>query len=244
MELGLNGRVVLVTVLEHICRLLHPIMPFVTEAIWHILRARLTGVEAGSPAPVAPERGESLGFRDCFGAMSLAIGDWPVPHPRAVDQDADATIALLQEAIGAIRNIRGEMHIPPELKVEVLIEHRDATARGRLGKGIPAIQQLASAGACEIGETVEHPEFASTFVSGDLTILVKLPQELVDQERQRLEKELTFSEKGLVACRNKLENEKFVSKAPLDVVRKERERLAKLEADVDAMRSKLEALRA
>ncbi|MCB2153529.1 valine--tRNA ligase [bacterium] len=239
------ARIVLVTVLEHICRLLHPVMPFATEEIWHILRQRLTGSEADELAPAAPGRSvETLGFPDTFESLALAVGAWPVNHDQAVDAEADATIQLLQEAIGAIRNIRGEMRIPPEMKVEVLIEHRDAVARRRLELGAPAIRQLASVSECTIGETVEHPEFASTFVSGDLTILVKLPQELVEQERQRLEKELAFSEKGLIACRNKLGNEKFTSKAPADVVQKERDRLAKLEADVDAMRSKLESLQA
>jgi len=240
------ARVTLVTVLEHICRLLHPVMPFASEEIWQILRQRLTGAAAGetvAPALAHPkEAGAVLGFADVFHAASICVAPWPAVPTGAIDDAAEATLALWQEAIGAIRNIRGEMKVPVEVKVDVLVEHSDAAARAELTGAIPSIRALATVEGCQVGEKLPHPAFASTYVSGAMTVLVTLPAELLDQERARLEKELAFTTKGLEQVKAKLSNEKFMGKAPADVVEKERERLAKYEADVAGMRTKLAAL--
>ncbi|MBI5154074.1 valine--tRNA ligase [Candidatus Poribacteria bacterium] len=240
------ARVVLVTVLEHICRLLQPVMPFATEEIWQILRERLTGMEPGQHAPDAPrhpaEAGEPLGFRDGFEAVSLALAAWPTGSGVAFDDDSEGAVALLQETVGAIRNIRGEMKVPLDMKVEALIEHADGAARRRLESLAAHVCALASLSRCTVAEKLEHPAFASTYVSGGLTILVPLPHELVEQETARLRKELEFAEKGLASCRARLSNEKFTGKAPADVVEREREKLAKLEADAQSMRAKLWSL--
>ena len=151
-------------------------------------------------------------------------------------------MALIQEAISAVRNIRGEMNVPLDRRVDVRIQHSGAAARQTLEAAASAIQALAMAGDVSVAESVETPKFASTFVSGDMTLYVVLPPELVEQERQRLEKELAFAQKGLAGVEKKLANEKFVANAPAEVVEKEREKLDKLRADVEAMRERLGAL--
>ncbi|MBX3728001.1 MAG: valine--tRNA ligase [Candidatus Sumerlaeia bacterium] len=230
------ARTTLLTVLEHVCRLLHPVMPFATEEIWQIMRERLTGCAPGVEAP------EWAGTATGFARGAVCVAPWPATGSFARDEAAEAEIALLQEAAGAIRNIRGEMHVPVDVKVQVAIEHADAGARAALESQGDALRALAAVGRLTVAASLPHPPFASTYVSGGMTILVELPPELVEKERQRLEKELAFSEKGLEASRRKLANEGFVAKAPADVVETERAKLARLEADVAAMRAKLEAL--
>ncbi|MEQ8819400.1 MAG: valine--tRNA ligase [Sumerlaeia bacterium] len=242
-ESATAARVVLVTVLENLCRLLHPVMPFVTEEIWHILRERLAdgkpGV-AGEARPPAP--GAMAAFADGFAAPSLCVAPWPAADASAKDVEACATVDLWREVIGAVRNIRGEMKVPVEMKVAVTVQHADAAALAKLEPAKPIIEALASAEGVTLGAAQVGGGLASTYVSGDLTVLVPLPADLVEQERARLEKELAFTEKGIDAGHKKLSNESFVSRAPEAVVAKEREKLDKLEADAAALREKLAAL--
>jgi valyl-tRNA synthetase len=183
-----------------------------------------------------------VGSDSGFAKGSLCVAPWPLAGGFAIDEAAEAEIGLLQEVIGAIRNIRGEMFVPGEMKVEALIEHDSAACRAALAAQEGAIRALASVSALKVGEKLEHPKFASTYVSGGTTILVVLPTELVEKEQERLRKELEFAQKGLAACRGKLGNEGFVAKAPPNVVEQERAKLAKLEADVEAMRQKLASM--
>jgi valyl-tRNA synthetase len=230
------AQVTLLTVTEHICRLLHPFTPFATEEIWQILRARTTALEPGQPGPAATR---ADGFADGFAAPSLCVASWPAVPASAIDEEADAAVALFQETVGAIRNIRGEMRVPADLKLEVLVEHGDGAARASLEAQASAIRSLAGVQSLRVAESVERPRFVSTYVSGAMTLLVVLPEDLLASERDRLAKEIAFSEKGMAASHAKLANEKFAAKAPEAVVQAERDRCAKLEADVAALRARL-----
>ncbi len=232
------ARVTLLTVLEHVCRLLHPVMPFASEEVWQILRARTTGSTPGETAP--PATAET--FADGFGAPSLCVAPWPAQTPAAIDAEADGALALVQEVIGAIRNIRGEMKVAADRRIDALIRHADAPAREHLAGAVASVRAMAMVENCTVAESVDAPKYASTFVSGDLTVFVVLPKELLAEERGRLEKELAFAQKGLTGAEKKLANEKFVSSAPAAVVEKEREKLEKLKADVAAMRERLAAM--
>src|SRR5690606_26580189 len=141
---------------------------------------------------------------------------------RAQDVESEEQIGLLQEIVGAIRNIRGEMRVPLDSKVEVLIRHEDPEVLESCSALVDSVRPLASAGVVSVSNDAPAPGFSSTYVSGALTVLVALPPELVEQERTRLEKELAFAEKGLKALEGKLGNQGFLAKAPADVVEKER----------------------
>src|SRR5690606_7437305 len=161
----------------------HPVMPFATEEIWQTLRRRLTGKAPGDSATDWPS---DAPFAASFGVGSIVVAQWPKRQPSFIDSAADAAISQFQEVIGAIRNIRGEMKVPVEMKVDVLIEHADASARAAIEAQRPAIQALAQVDNVVVGDKVEHPQFASTYVSGAMTILVPLPGQLRDQEKSRL----------------------------------------------------------
>jgi valyl-tRNA synthetase len=235
------ARVTAILVLEHICRLLHPVTPFATEEIWQTLRERLLGLAPGQPAPGRTPVGHA-GLTDGFCAPSVCVASWPAAAPAALDLEAESQIGLLQEIVGAIRNIRGEMRVPLDAKVEVVVRHGEPGGLERCARLVDSVRPLASVGRMEVSNDAPAPGFSSTYVSGALTVLVALPPELVEQERVRLEKELAFAEKGLNALAGKLANPGFLGKAPADVVEKEREKLARLEADANALRDKLAAL--
>ncbi len=233
--------VTLLVALEQVLRLLHPLIPYATEEIWHLLRQRLTGAGTGEDAPAAPDHGQVLGFADGFGARSCCVAPWPDRRDFRDDAACDS-VDFLQTVVTAIRNIRGEMNVPADRKVDVRVAHPVEERRSTVLAAEAQILALASVQSVHVAP--EHPDaaFASVFVRGDLRIQVLLPEELREAEVARLQKEIGKLEKGAQGTRGKLANEKFVANAPDDVVAKEKEKLAKYEADLDELRGKLAAL--
>ncbi|MCC6546039.1 valine--tRNA ligase [Candidatus Sumerlaeota bacterium] len=219
-----TAKVVLLTVLECLQRLLHPAIPYATEEIWQLMKVRLGRSDRG-----------------LFTVPSLAIAAWPKVEG-ARDAKAVSEIEFLKSVIGAIRNIRGEMSVPMDMSVEVLVELPDAARREVLQSATAQIRALSNVKSLSIAATQAAAPFASTHVSGDLSIQVILPAELRAAEKGRIEKELAHLEKGYNATKAKLSNEKFVGSAPAEVVAKEREKLAKYEGDMEALRVKHKAL--
>lgn len=238
---SVTAKVTALGVLEQILRLLHPLAPHATEEIWQLMREQLAGVHPGEPAPHMEPAAGKFPLLDSFDAPSLCIARWP-KNPGMADSQACGEVEVLQQTIYAIRNIRGEMDVPPAMKVEVHAEHPGAEARAIIESAGKQIRSLATVSELKVAESLPEPPFASTYVSGDLTIRVPLPEELREQERARLEKEIARVEKGWQATNKKLSNERFVQNAPDDVVNAEREKLARYQQDIDAMKEKLAAL--
>ncbi len=245
-ESGRAAKVVLLAVLEHVLRLLHPVIPYATEDIWQLLRERLVigarpGEHAPGPQPRAWESGIVPGFRDGFEAPSLCVANWPADRDYT-DAEASDAVALVQRTLGAVRNIRGEMKIPTDAKVDVLVQHSSAGAREVLESF--AGRMCALGGISKLGIAAQQDEapFASTHTSGDLSIQVLMPEDLRGKEAERLRKELAKLEKGYNATKGKLGNEKFLSSAPPPVVEREREKLATYESDLASLRERIAAL--
>jgi valyl-tRNA synthetase len=232
----LAAKNVLLSVLEQTLRLLHPVIPFATEEIWQLLKERYGSGDANRR--VAGRFADTL-----ITAPSLCVAAWPnardFREPVACDE-----VEFLRNLIGSIRNIRGEMAVPLEMKVEVHAAHPDAAWQHVLRTAAGQIGALANVKDFLVAGELPSAAFASTAVSGDLRLQVVLPAELREAEVTRLEKELGRLEKGLTATRSKLTNEKFVASAPEAVVAKEREKLAGYEAEMAAIHEKLTALRA
>lgn len=236
------AKVVLLTVLEHVLRMLHPVIPHATEEIWQLLRERLTGVGAGAPVTAATPRPGALPFIDNFESLSLCIAPWPSGRVYQ-DDGACGEISLLQEAIYTVRNIRGEMAIPAEMKVDVEFSHPEDGTRALLEGASMQIRALASVNGMTVTGSAGELPFASKAVKGDLVVQVPLPAELREAEITRLEKELAKLDKGAAGTRAKLANEKFTANAPAAVVAQEREKLAKYEADMQAITARLVELK-
>ena len=230
-----TAQVVLATVLEHILRLLHPVAPFITEEIWQNLKSRwgtaVASDEGKSPSSMALAR------------ESIMIAPWPTALFEAEKyQDEIHAMDFIQEAIGRIRNIRGEMNVPPSMKVDIEIVSPTAQRLATLKAGEHYFRSLIGIGVLEFGPERTRQGFASACAIEDVTLYVYVPEELRLQERDRLDKEIARLEKGVKGSEAKLGNEKFVSSAPEAVVQAERERQAKMQTELASLQERRAAL--
>ncbi|HCM62877.1 MAG TPA: valine--tRNA ligase [Morganella sp. (in: Bacteria)] len=198
------ARHTLITVLESLLRLAHPIIPFITETIWQ--RVKVVKGIAGDTIMLQP---------------------FPEFDAAQVDEPALRDLEWIKDTITAIRNIRAEMNIAPGKPLEVMLRGASADAQRRVAENsnfLKAMARLDSIRIIEEGETV--PVCVTKLVEG-AEILIPMA-DLINKEDElaRLDKEQEKTEKEIAAIEGKLANEGFVSRAPEAVVAKERERLA------------------
>ena len=205
--------------LEHLLRLLHPFMPFITEEIWQAL----PGTKEGT-------------------TIMLAL--YPEPSPDRFYPDAAANMERVMAVIGAIRNIRGEMEVPPSREISVILSCGSEESLSLMKHDEGAIISLARVADLAIGQGIEKPEDASIQVAGDVQIYVPLKGLVdVEEEEKRLLKEIAKIEKEIDQFSKKLENPSFVERAPADVVAKEREKLAEVADKKLVLEASLEKIR-
>ncbi|MFC5476249.1 valine--tRNA ligase [Paraherbaspirillum soli] len=211
----------LLRVLETVLRLAHPIIPFVTEALWQSV-APLTG-HALDPA------GDSI-MRQ------------PYPEPRAdkIDEKAEAWMTQLKSLTDACRNLRGEMQLSPALRVPLIIADT-AAQQTMLQSFAPYLQALAKLAEVQVVESLpESP--APVSIVGDAKLLLKVEID-VAAERERLGKEISRLEGEIIKAQAKLGNESFVARAPAQVVAQEQERLANFSSTLDKLREQFAKLK-
>jgi valyl-tRNA synthetase len=185
---------VLLRVLDGALRLLHPFMPFITEEIWQRL----------------PHDGESL-----------MVADFPQYDEGLRDEEAIRDMDLVMRTIGGIRNIRGEMDIAPHKQVDVLLLAEAGDIRDRLERYREYIINLARVGSLSFISSGEKPRDVATAIIGDAEIFIPMAMDMdLDAEASRLEKEIRKVERDLEFVDRKLSNDKFMSKAPTEVVEK------------------------
>ncbi|MCT8990685.1 valine--tRNA ligase [Chelativorans sp. SCAU2101] len=186
-------------VLDEIYKLLHPMMPFMTEELW-----ALTAGEGG---------------RDDL----LALTRWP--NPTFEDEQAAADINWLIDLVSGIRSVRSEMNVPPSATAPLIAVGAEAETRERIARHEPAIRRLARVG--EVGFAAEVPKGSAQIVLGEATFCLPLG-DLIDLQAEiaRLEKELARNGAEIQRLEKKLGNEKFVASAPEEIVAAEREKLA------------------
>ena len=218
-------KAVLAHVLDVLLRLLHPICPFITESIWQNLNK------------VAPNRGPG----DLQAEAMLIRAQWPQADAAAINEPAERQFDVYREAVRNTRNVRAEHGIPPK--------NRIAFSVSRTGAGFEVIQankELFEAQAAGdvtfVGEDYKPPaDAASVGLSGGTTGYIEGAVDK-DAELARLTKQRETLTKGISSIEAKLHNESFVAKAPPEVVKRERERLALLYADLAALKKSLEGL--
>ena len=202
---------VLCYVLTDILKMLHPFMPFISEEIWQAL----------------PHDGDFL-----------MLQDWPVVQEAfQFPEDAEA-MEKIMAAIKGIRARRAEMNVVPSRKAELRIT-TDQPAVFQLG--IPFIQRLAFTTDVTIASDVPADlNGLVSVVTADAKLYIPLA-ELVDlaAERKRLSKELEKKKKYLGGIEKKLSNEKFLAKAPEDVIQRERDNMAKAQKEIQQLESSL-----
>lgn len=222
-------RQTLVQVLETLLRLLHPVMPFLTEEIWQKV-APLAGVTAET----RPD------------TETIMLQPFPEPDDGAIDAEAVAEIEWLRQFILGVRKIRSSMDIKPGKLLPVLVQGGDATDRARIEANLPWLRSLGRIESITwLAPDETAPESATALV-GEMKILIPMAGLIdVQAELARLAKEIARLEKDIARLQGKLGNAGFVEKAPAAVVDKERRKLADQEkalAQLREQQAKIERL--
>jgi valyl-tRNA synthetase len=212
----------LVTVLETLLRLLHPIIPFITEEIWQRV------------APLA-------GKKD----PSIMLQSYPQIDKALQNKDVDAELEWVKNIIIGVRTIRSEMNIAPGKPLSVLLQKGTDLDKKRFADNQSLVMNLARLEKITWLTPSETPPESATALVGDLEILIPMAG-LIDkkEESARLEREIAKLKKETERAESKLQNPSFVDKAPQDVVVKERDKLLELKTTLDKLEQQLEKISA
>jgi valyl-tRNA synthetase len=178
---------------EDVLKIVHPFMPFITEELWQLIKQRAAG-------------------------DSISTAAYPVLNNKLIKPSAESEMEKIQGIVYAIRNIRGEMNIPPSKKIDAIIK---STAVKDYQTDY--IKKLALVENISVGDNLEKPKVSASAVFKNSEIYIPLEGIIdLDVERQRMDKELKRLEGLLTGLDKKLTNEKFINNAPAQVVEKEK----------------------
>ncbi len=211
-------RAVLGHVLDRLLRLLHPVMPFVTEELW--LAVTKGGAKAGA---------------DAGGVQSLVIADWPSPELDLVDEVAETEIGALQRLVTEVRRFRSDQGLKPGQRVPAQLVGIGATVLASHESAIRSLLRLELPDA-SFGRT------ASLLIENVTVELDTAGTIDIAAERKRLEKDLGNSRKDRDQAQRKLDNAEFLAKAPPPVVAKVRDQLSTAEAEIARIEGQLTGL--
>ncbi|MDX1562095.1 MAG: valine--tRNA ligase, partial [Gammaproteobacteria bacterium] len=224
-----GARETLSEVLANLLKLLHPIVPFVTEELWLRLNEKL---------------GKKLGDKLGHATETIMLEPYPKATDFETEPDADSEIEWLKGFIVGVRQIRGEMNISPSRPLKVQLEGYSATDRERVARHQRAIDRLARVERIDWSADGADGKGAATALLGDMKILIPLAGLIdADKEIDRLQKQLAKLGKDLEQTRRKLGNERFVDNAPDEIVAKERSRETELAQRAVQLEQQLEKLR-
>ncbi|WP_288746363.1 valine--tRNA ligase [uncultured Enterococcus sp.] len=212
-----TNKAVLVYVLDQSLRLLHPIMPFVTEEIWSKL----------------PYEG-----------TSLVVASYPVVEASFEDEKAIVGMGVLKELIRSVRNIRAEVNTPLSKPITLLIQTNDSAIEAFLQQNTNYIERFCNPEELVIAPDLQAPELAMSAVLTGATIYLPLAGLInIEEEISRLEKELAKWQQEVKRVQGKLANERFVANAPADVVEQERAKEADYLAKETAVKERIAQLK-
>jgi valyl-tRNA synthetase len=218
---------VLVWVLDNLVRLLHPMVPFVTEEVWQHLGklAPVRGLEELTPA-----------------AESIMIAPWPKADRRFIDPEVESQFRVFQEVLRAVRDVRSRHNVPPRQEIHFSVRCDEATAQLLRPMAVYFLG-MAKAHLSAAGPEINPPPLGAQVTLPGLEVYVDLAQ-VVDTaaEIRRKRQELARLEEMVLRKRQKLEDENFLSRAPAAVVQRERSSLEQLESQLQQAQSALERL--
>ena len=187
---------ILVRVLDIALRLLHPFMPFITEEIWQLL----PGNEG-----------------------SIMVAEFPKVQEGEVQPETEAEMGLVMGVIGAIRNLRSELNLPPSKTVEVILHSEKEDALDPLRMNRVYIESLAHTGKISFQSAGEKPKAAAAAIVEEIEVFLPLKGLInLDDEEKRIKKEISKVEEEMTRTNLKLHNEEFLGKARLEAVEKEK----------------------
>ena len=207
-------------VLHHVLKqtvlLLHPFVPFLTEEIWQVL-----GEE--------PE--------------SICVAPFPEGGDEDVDEAADAAIAVIQEAVTGARAIRADLNVPQKAEISVVLNTTSEEAAAALRESAAALNALTGAARWDVGARLAAPPGSARKVLSFGELFVPLSDWIdVEAERARLQSELEQAATDLARTEEKLANEQFLSRAPADVIEKERGKRDEFAQKVERLEANLVSL--
>jgi valyl-tRNA synthetase len=198
-------------------RLLHPVMPFITEALWRRF--------PGRPA-----------------TASISVAPWPKPDPRAHDPAGIRDFGVVQELVGAIRAIRAEYGIPPGQAVRAAVSGESPATVSALEQERGTITRLAKLSQLTLGESRERVG-GHAVLSDGTAVFVPLGEAIdVGRECGRLGSEVDRLARLVHSQERKLDNKQFVARAPSDVVERERQKLTTWKEQREVLTRKRELL--
>ncbi|HEY9167740.1 MAG TPA: valine--tRNA ligase [Candidatus Kryptonia bacterium] len=206
-----------ISVFENALKLLHPIMPFITEELYNVMQ---TGQE------------------------SITVAEFPEADGRFISDAVDNEMSLVQETITAIRSIRKEADVPPGVLVDIVIKPNDDSTLDTLSVNQAYIRRLAKVESLSIGFTLHKPATSASTVIRGTEIFVSL-EGLVnaDAERSRLEKEMNRLKSAISGIEAKLKNEQFVQRAPANVIDKEKIKLDSMKGSLAKLEQNYQAIK-
>lgn len=207
----------LIWILDQILRLLHPIMPFVTEKLWLSM----------------PHEGKSI-----------MVAEYPTTHKEFENKQADQDMAFLIETIKAVRNIRMEVNAPMSSSIDIMIQLDDEANKRVLDENADYVENFLHPKELTVASEIEAPKLAKTAVIPGAQIFVPLTELVnVDDELEKMEKEEKRLEDEVARCEKKLANKGFVDHAPEAVVNKEKEKKADYESQLAGVRERIQDLK-
>ncbi|MGI2258000.1 valine--tRNA ligase [Shewanella sp. GXUN23E] len=213
-EAQLRGtRHTLVTVLEQLQRLMHPLMPYITETIWHRVK------------PLAGVEGETL-----------MLMSFPEYDTAKLDAQAMEDLEWVKKVIVAVRNIRAELNIAPSKPLSALLRNVSEQDKARIEANQAFFTTLAKLESMTILADGETAPMSTTQLVGEMELLIPMAG-LIDvaAEMARIDKQLEKLAQDAKRIEGKLSNEGFVAKAPAEVIEKERAKLAEFTRDMDKL---------
>jgi valyl-tRNA synthetase len=219
-------RQTLIRVLEATLRMTHPFMPFITEEIWQRV------------APIA-------GVAFSAGSDTIMLQAYPLAVSEKIDDDAIADVEWLKHVILAIRNIRGEMNVPPSKALTLLLKNGSDEDLRRLNSHRQSLAKLAKLDDIQWLAVNDEAPMSATQLVGTMEVLVPMSG-LIDKAAEiiRLEKEVQKLNKDIQRLQGKLSNAGFLDKAPADVVAKEQEKLAGQQAAMTKLSDQMQTIKA
>ena len=210
----------LLLVLDSLLRMLHPFMPFITEELWQTIKERLGKADD----------------------ISIMYQPYPQEQNEAIDLSAEEDILWIQQLITASRSLRSEYRISPKRELKASIISQDSSEIERCHRHKDLISALAGIPHIEVVDT--PPKTCLLLLVGNSRLYVPM-EGLVDlaEETQRLEKENARLDKEVKRIQGKLNNEKFTSNAPSEVIEKEQTKLTKARQDINRISSQLQLLK-
>ena len=209
---------VLVKVLKGCLKLLHPVMPFITEEIWQKM----------------PDRDNEW----------IMMSTWPEAEEKYDDAEAGGAMEKLIKVVTAIRNIRAFWNISHRVKLDVMFDVGDESDRALIEENSRYVERLAGCSICETGVGITRPEQSVAALTGGMKVYVPLGETVdVEKETGRINATVEELERYLNSIDKKLNNASFTDKAPADVVEKERDKKHRFSEQLNDLKDNLAALK-